>query len=81
LQLNLNNSVAGTRRVTDMKTIHKGRYTAEYGVTGRGPLLVVTRTKGGGRYMEGAEATEWAEHIRSAIDKSEANALCRALLD
>lgn len=64
-----------------MQAIHNSRYTAEYGETARGPLLVVTKTKGGGSYIEGEDAEDWADHIRSAIDKNEANALCKALLD
>lgn len=64
-----------------MKTIHDGRYLAQYGDTARGPLLTVTRPQGGGKYLEGDEAARWAKHICEALDKSEANALCKAILD
>ena len=64
-----------------METIHSGRYIAEYSDRTAESLLVITRPKGGGKYITGEDATEWAEHIRTAIDKSEANALCRAILE
>lgn len=65
-----------------IKTIHNGRYLAEYDDnTARGVLLVITRPAGGGRYIEGPEATHWAEAISTAMDKREANALCKAILD
>lgn len=65
-----------------LSTIHNGRYRAEYDDnTARGALLVITRPKGGGKYIEGEEATHWAEHIKTALDKTEANALCKAILD
>lgn len=64
-----------------MQSIHDGRYLAEYGVTARGPLLVVTKPQGGGAYIEGENATQWADAIRTAADKSEANALCKSILD
>lgn len=64
-----------------MQNIHDGQYIAEYGETARGPILVITRPKGGGKYIEGAQAEHWAEEITTALDKSEANALCRAIIN
>jgi len=64
-----------------MYVIHDGRYTAAYGLTARGPLLVITKPSGGGRYIEGDLAETWAEHVCTALNKSEANALCRAILN
>lgn len=43
-----------------------------------GPFLCITR-KAGGKYLSGAEAISWAEHIRTALDSREAAALCRAI--
>ena len=65
-----------------MQVIHNGRYRAEYSEDTAKPLLVVTRSKGdGGKYIEGAAAEHWAEEIVTALDKSEANALCKAILE
>ena len=64
-----------------METLHNGRYCAEYGNCADGPILVITRPRGGGKHLIGDAAIEWAEHIRTALDKSEANALCRAILE
>ena len=44
-----------------------------------GPFLSVTRKGRGGRYISGQAAIDWAEEIKSAIDKQEARALCYAI--
>ena len=59
-----------------MKIIHSGRYTASYHAG-----VLVVEGKQGGRYMTGEQADHWAEAIKTAIDKTEANALCKAILD
>ena len=62
--------------------IHSGQYSASYQEnTPEGALLVITKPSGGGRYMQGEMAEEWANAIQTAIDKSEANALCRAIIN
>ena len=63
-----------------MQVIHNGRYRAEYSEDTAKPLLVITNGNGG-KYIEGAAAEHWAEEIVTALDKSEANALCKAILE
>lgn len=65
-----------------IKTIHKGRYTAEFfHAHDDTPTLVITRPRGGGVMVGGEQAITWRDAIKTAINKSEANALCRALLN
>jgi len=44
-----------------------------------GSLIVQKKKTGKGYRLIGENAAIWADSIRTAIDKSEANALCRAL--
>lgn len=65
-----------------MENLHDGRYRADYDADNvRGPLLVVTKPTGGGKMLQGDDATHWAHHIRTALNKSEANTLCKSILD
>lgn len=45
-----------------------------------GKLVISRNRKGGGRYLDGAEAAKWAEAIRTAHDATEAHMLCSAIL-
>lgn len=52
----------------------------------KGILCVINKHKtfgqnGYGVYLKGLDAEYWAESIKTAIDKDEANALCKALLN
>lgn len=68
--------------------IYKGRhYTACVIPQASGSLLAVTRNKPlkngqRGRYIKACDgAAEWIDAIRTAVDKSEAHALCHAVLN
>ena len=64
-------------------TIFDGpHYRAEWIDGPHGGLCVTSKRKAGGVILRTSdEAWEWRNHIESAIDKIEANALCRALLE
>ena len=62
-----------------MHIIHKGRYIAEYDPVHL--ILVITRPKGNRRFLQGTQAIDWANAIQTALDKSEANALCYAIIN
>ena len=65
-----------------MQSIHAGIYDTAYTPDqgdGKGALLVVGYRDKGGTMLRGAVAAEWAEHIQTALDAREADALCRAV--
>ena len=60
----------------EVKTIHKGRYLAfDY----RGSLIVQLSGRQGGKRLEGEQAATWIDAIKTALDKAEADALCRVV--
>jgi hypothetical protein len=61
------------------KVIFDGQhYTA---CTLSGGLVVTRKRKQGGISLIGDQAATWIDAIETAIDASEANALCRAILE
>lgn len=65
--------------MTQAKVIFDNQhYTA---CTLRGGLVVTRKHKRGGVHLVGEQAASWIEAIETAIDTSEANALCRALVN
>lgn len=48
---------------------------------GDGSLVVTHKRKQGGKRLTGAYAATWIDAIKTAIDASEASALCRAVTE
>lgn len=48
---------------------------------GNESLIVTRKRKQGGKHLVGPQAAEWIEAIKTAIDTSEANDLCRAVVN
>lgn len=44
-----------------------------------GSLVVTKKSQQKGTRLEGEQAAEWIEHIRTALDDCEANELCKAI--
>ncbi len=64
--------------MTQIVQIHKCRYEA---FTFHNNLIVHRTGKTtGGKYLTGDSAKTWTDAIKTAIDNSEADALCRAIL-
>lgn len=62
------------------EVIFKGRHYTACAMRD-GSLIVTRNRKQGGIRLVGENAPHWIEHIRTAIDHSEAHMLCRALVD
>lgn len=61
------------------KVIYEGAHYTACAMSD-GKLVVSRNRKGGGKYLDGAEAAKWTEVIRTAHDATEAHMLCRAIL-
>ena len=63
---------------TKTQQIYKGPHYSAF--TLEGGLIVESNRKQGGKHLVGPQAAEWIDAIENAIDRDEAYALCRALL-
>ena len=63
-----------------MQSIHSAIYDAAYGEPndGYGALLAITY-RGKGVALRGYHALNWSNEIRTAMDQTEADQICRAI--
>jgi hypothetical protein len=65
-----------------METLHTSRYYTAHHHSKAGLIIQSTRKTGGVRLApDHPQYGEWVDAIKTAIDASEADALCRALLN